>query len=149
LNAIKDWEDGLTVIPLIKGTKVAAVKWRVYQSRRPTREEMMEWVIRYWQGNPNYGILCVNGLTVLDFEEFEVYQRYFPVTPKTRVVRTPHGGVHVYFYAVTPYMRRMKFKDYEYLGAGYVVGPGSIVDGVKYEFISNAPILKTDLSRWR
>jgi hypothetical protein len=80
---------------------------------------------------------------VQDFERLRDYRTFYgshPVLEKqTLVVRTPHGGVHVYFRTAMEVRRCIRIcKDppVDLLGeGGYAVAPPSLVDGRNYEFL--------------
>lgn len=61
--------------------------------------------------------------------------------PATRTVRTPSGGQHLYM-QTDEVFGNQKFADNVDIrcgGHGYVLGPGSIVDGKRYEIINPRP----------
>ena len=58
---------GLRPIPLAAGSKKPLIDWKPYQERSPTQEEIVQW--REAGLFQNFGIICGNGLVVLDFED--------------------------------------------------------------------------------
>ena len=76
--ALRAWNAGLSVIPIkADGSKVPPVKWRDFQSRRPTLKEMETLFIEHDQ----QGLALVCGsvsknLEALDFESDEAYEMF-------------------------------------------------------------------------
>lgn len=98
---------GFSVIPLKYGDKRPLVPWKTFQERRPTEEEVEEWLRRYKRFN--IGIVCgsiSNNLVVIDFDEAEQFKlfvqrvlrhpRLTRILDNTWIVRTGKG-YHVYF----------------------------------------------------
>jgi len=135
---------GFCVIPLKYGAKEPLVKWREFQTRKPTEEELKRWFSRE---DVNIGIVCgsVSGnLVVLDFESREAFIRFFGKTPEemaelTLVVKTARG-YHIYFKTDRP-ISSFKIPELrlEVLAEGsQVVAPPSLhPTGVRYEFIGD------------
>ncbi len=122
--------------PLQHGTKRPAVKWETYMIRRPTDEEINDWMAR---GYTDYAIVCgavSNDLVILDFEDINDFYRFFSgwknLLKSAMVVKTPHGGIHVYLHG--PGIKRVirVFGDehpVDLLGeGGYAVAFGSEVN---------------------
>ena len=138
----KDYEAGLNVFPLRDEEKAPAVaELAPLLQRRAEEEQVKRWFAR---GNSNYGIACgpvSGGLWVYDFERYEDAVELFGVrglaelSAYTRVVKTPHGGVHIYGYSEHVPRRTTKiFKDrpVDFLGeGGYVCGPGTRINHAK------------------
>jgi len=138
---------GFSIIPLVYGQKSPAlVSWKEFQTRKLTLEELQRWFFndsREW----NVGVICgqVSGnLAVIDFDNVEVYQRFFPkwreLEKETLVVKTSRGR-HVYFQTDKP-VESCKFTSlgFDLQAEGkYVVAPPSLhPNGCRYEFVSNA-----------
>lgn len=90
---------GLSVIPVAPRSKRPLLPWRVYQSRRATRAEVVGW-FRRW---PDAGValVCgaVSGLVVVDCDPrngdgLHALAHRLPPTP---TVETGGGGHHYYF----------------------------------------------------
>ena len=94
-------EAGISVVPIrVDGSKACAVKWKTYQERLATDEELQEW---YAQKN-GIGIVCgqvSGGLEVLDFDDGSIFWPWFDSIPdvasKLSVVETPKNGYHVLY----------------------------------------------------
>ncbi|MEM3453516.1 MAG: bifunctional DNA primase/polymerase, partial [Candidatus Hadarchaeum sp.] len=126
---------GICVIPLIAGQKKPAVKWEEYQKRLPTEEEINCW---FSSGDRNLAVVCGDvsgGLVIVDFEREADFNKFFnlDILNHTLVVKTPHGGIHVYL-RETGEVPRRKIKVSEdppvdLLGeGGYALAPPSIID---------------------
>jgi hypothetical protein len=127
-----DFKLGLNVIPLKRGEKRPALaSWREYLDRFASWEERQQW----FGENKGFGcaVLCgkvSSGLVIFDFEKIDDFQKFFEkweeLKENTRVVRTPHGGVHVYFRSRIPARRSIRIcEDHplDLLGeGGYAVG---------------------------
>lgn len=148
-------KQGRRVFPLVPNGKTPAVEeWKSQASSDPER------VHRFWSealsGEPldyNIGIATGDGVFVIDvdnkdgkngslsLESLELRNSDLPVT---LTVRTPTGGNHVYL-AAPPgaYIPNSASKIGEGLDirgdGGYVVGPGSTIDGKRYECVVSAP----------
>lgn len=123
------------MIPLIPGEKKPLIDWKEYQTRKPTRTEMMSW----WGKNPkaNIGIVCgkVSNLFVVDFDKYaddyneEKAREVIPDPIKTPTVKTARNGLHYYFdnpekdYSIKA--RLLPGIDYRGNG-GFVVAPPSV-----------------------
>ncbi len=121
--------------PLIPGGKTPAIDgWRsVLPGQYPP--------------TPNYGIALTEGDLVLDFDPrnypegrnmLEEFLKEFQL-PSTRVVRSPRGGLHIYFTKRASYKVRKaqpRWPGVDFLSAGaYVVGPGSQTPDGVYKLI--------------
>ncbi len=103
LDAVKVFKAfGWSFFPLIHGTKRPAVKWEEYMTRRPTDEEINEWLSK---GYTDFAVVCgpvSSDLVILDFESEADFHEFFPQWEKlaksTIVVSSVHGGVHVYLH---------------------------------------------------
>lgn len=133
----------LNIIPLHEGQKRPLVGWKPYQRRLATGEELATWFGR-GRGS-NIGVLCgriSRGLIIQDFERLQDYRTFYGNHPllerQTLVVKTPHGGVHVYLRTpveVRRSIRICKEPPVDLLGeGGFAVAPPSLVDGRSYEF---------------
>lgn len=71
-------------------------------------------------------------------------EKFLDEFPKTRIVRTPNDGIHIY-YKVDREIR-CKVNLYEGIDirgdGGYVVGVGSVINGKEYKIDGGAVLLK-------
>lgn len=103
---------GLSVIPILAdGSKKAAVTWKPYQQRLSGGKELEQW----FGAKSSHGIAIVGGkvsggLEILDFDSEAVWLAWLALTtqqaPKLLAllprVKTPSGGMHVYFRSSNP-----------------------------------------------
>jgi len=100
---------GFCIIPIVPRSKKAAIKWKEYQERRPTDEEISKW-IKLWEKGYNVGIICggvSDNLVVLDLDCYEAPEslEVFDVekfAERTLVAKTPSGGYHIYLRTKAP-----------------------------------------------
>ncbi len=143
LEAIKYSDKGIAAIPIKPGSKVAAIPWKKYQRELPTKNDITKW----FNSDCNMAIICSNGLTVLDFDDPEVYRRWRLKHQKinTYQVRTKRG-YHLYFKVKNPVKTKIKAIEGVDIKAngGYVLVPPSIVKHYEYKVINNSEIMQID-----
>ena len=140
---------GLSVFPVATGAKTPAVaNW-------PERASADTWaLIENWPAHAsNYGVKC-GEIVVIDADAHKGGLTSLATLgdlPATFTVNTPNGGKHLYFRS--PAGSRFG-NSVEKLApgidvrasGGYVVGPGSVVDGKTYTVENDAPI--AELPAW-
>ena len=134
-------EQGWSVFPLVPNTKVPLTKSGFKDATKSAYA-----VRRWWSDNPeaNIGIATgeVSGVAVVDVDVKNGAQGRESLSslkgmPPTLTVRTPSGGWHLYYLPPGP----LRCKNGLLPGidikadGGYVVAPGSIIDGEPYEWI--------------
>lgn len=137
---------GYKVFPIIQNEKIPAVpKWQTW-AQQCSKETILE----YSKKHPlsNWGIACgPSGLIVLDVDTKNgktgpdslcaLEEMYGPI-PKTFTVLTPTNAPHYY-------LRGLSRSTVQFLGpgldtrskGGYVVCPGSVINGKKYRAVNN------------
>ena len=138
---------GLRVHPLRANTKIAIIKdWPTLATT--DIETIKKWWTTY--PNANIGIATGNGGPVVvdvDGEEGAANEEKLEL-PWTHCVRTPHGH-HLYFKTDQPVRNSAKklAPGIDVRGdGGYVVGAGSVIDGVEYTSDDNLPWAAVDAS---
>jgi hypothetical protein len=140
---------GFRVFRLKPGDRTPAFKG--WQGEATSDEAQIQ---RLWNGTDyNVGVATGNGLAVVDVDVKngklgEDTFRGLGFPDDTFVVRTPSGGRHVY-YRVSDDVRN----SVQALGpgvdvrgvGGYVVGPGSLVDGRQYDVAQKSAIRRFDI----
>lgn len=132
---------GLSVVPVRgDGSKAPAVAWKKYQKERPTKG-----VLESWFADDRLGVAIVcgsvsGGLEVIDFDDAELFEPWAAEVRRRApglldllpVVRTPSGGMHVYYRTKCPSgnLKLASGEDQktrvETRGeGGYVLAPGS------------------------
>jgi hypothetical protein len=141
--------------PLIKNTKVPAVRWLTYK----TKERIV--------GNAGIRTGKKTGITVVDLDFYtkgekiydsnnclftQTFGSEFIKRFNTLTVKTPSGGMHLYFQydeeirTTTCEKHRVDIRS----NGGYIVAPGSKINGVCYEIVNQNTITKMpeDLRTW-
>jgi len=111
----------------------------------------------WWTQNPNFnvGLATGNKIVVIDLDvkngkngvnSLKNWELNNMRLPPTREARTVSGGKHMYYKINKPYRNRTDLLDgVDIRGdGGYVVAPGSEIDGTAYEWINNLPIADAD-----
>lgn len=138
---------GFHVFPLLPNSKRPAIRnWPMLATT--DAKVVTDW----WVENPDYNIgIHARGLLVVDLDPkyggpenwaalVETQSILGDDTPKTLTVRTPSGGAHLYFKlppgveASNSVHRLGRGIDTRGKG-GYVVAPGSTIDGKTYEVV--------------
>lgn len=148
--------EGFYIFPLAANSKVPpkGMKWTEQSSKSQKDAE------KWWAKNPNYNIgidAGASGLNILDvdtkegkkgMEWYEARDAMYDF-PKTFSVKTTSGGFHHYFKTSVPFQnttgRLYNGIDTRSRG-GYVVGPGSVVDGKEYIIVADN--LPADMPEW-
>jgi hypothetical protein len=143
---------GLALFPIPAGTKVAPPGWHELATTDPG-------VISSWPTGGNVGVACrpsrIVGLDLDrkdDVDGVDTLQAVCAAArrlwPDTFTVTTAHGGLHLYFQApadtiIPSVIARWPGIDIRAPGrrlGGYLVAPGSVVDGQPYTITVDAPI---------
>jgi hypothetical protein len=124
---------GTVPIPLVYRSKTPRIKWQEFQTRPPTDEELRSWFI---SDLTNMAVITGwHGLTVLDFDNMEVFDTWVQMfgKPETYMVKTGRG-VHAYYLLDEP-TRTISLGKIDIKGKwGYVLVPPSVhPSGAKYE----------------
>jgi hypothetical protein len=151
-------EHGWHVFPCAKGGKRPALRGDWQELATTDRSRIHQW----WQRYPyNIGIACgASGLAVLDLDVprngkvqpdqapgadmfNSLCRMHRQQVPATFTVRTPSGGRHLYFTVPGTELRNSAGRlapliDVRAAG-GYVVAPGSRIDGKPYAVIDSTP----------
>ena len=100
LKAAKAYLDlGFSPIP-VKGKSQHLIKWKPYQDRKPTVDELQEWWGKWPDANVGIVTGPVSNLLVVDVDSQEAWERlqeFLPETFQGTIARTPRGGYHLWF----------------------------------------------------
>ena len=128
----------VSVIPLMPNQKRPIFPWCKYQNTRAEPTKILQWADNF--SACNWGIVTgqISGLVVLDIDkdDWEFVKQWLPKGLPTPVVRTPRG-YHIYYKhpGVTVGNRAWRSQELDFRGdGGYVVAPGSEMDGRKWEW---------------
>lgn len=145
---------GLSFFPIPYKSKQADRKWKAFQARRPTPEEIATW----GNGQPsNIAIVCgsVSGnLVILDADTWErFYELEEVICAKTgcsalldyTLVSQTSKGAHIWLRTKAP-VKSQKSPQLDIKGeGGYVIAPPSVhPSGAEYIFLNNLPILEIE-----
>jgi Bifunctional DNA primase/polymerase, N-terminal len=140
---------GFHIFPLMPNSKRPAIRdWPERASTDP------DYAAGWWSDGVDYNIgIHTRGMCVIDLDPKHggpenwaalVQQRKMlgDDTPSTLQVRTPSGGFHLYFWlppgVEVPNSVHKLGKGIDVRGRnGYVVGPGSTIDGKTYEIVDD------------
>lgn len=148
--------DGMHLFPLNPGTKVPATTHGQDDATNDLAT-LSQWTTRYPKANA--GIHCAqSGLYVVDVDSGEgkegatswdaLIAQHGHVD--TLTVRTQSGGLHFYYRMppgdILTNTAGKLGKNIDTRGNGYVVAPGSIVNGRPYEIVNDVPV--AELPQW-
>ena len=149
LEAIEFYKgEGIRYFPLQPQEKRPVNKWKEYKDKWMTPEEIQHYFVN---NSYNLGIICSlesNGFFCLDFDDPQLFSRYFPEEKrKGLVIVKSNRGFHVYFRSEKEINTLKCFNDsgQEALTLKgqntYMVAVGSThPNGTKYEFVSRGEI---------
>lgn len=141
-HALKLAEQGFRVFPLVAGTKVPPKGFAWKDEATTDESRIREW----WEHDPefNVGVATGNGSIVVDADTKDGRPGLASLEmldmlglPTSFRVDTPSGGKHVYLKVELTHANRVdSIPDYPGIDLrgenGYVVGPGSTIDGREY-----------------
>lgn len=133
---------GISVIPIDRNSKRPLLRWKEYQSRIASQEELKKWFDT--DIPPNLAVVggAVSGnLVILDFDDVELYHKFWQsdstLRDRTVLVKSARGRYHVWFRAEKTFS---KFKPVDKLDVqaegSYVLAPPSETPEGRYEFIT-------------
>lgn len=134
---------GYSVIPIfgdrkLDKAKVAAVSWKLYQTRRASDEKISQWFERDHYGGVAIVTGRISNLVVIDFDDPDIqakFERQFPDLLKTRVVISASRGLKHYYYAVSQYVRvpTLHMNGVDLLSnGGYIIAPPTLINDNEY-----------------
>lgn len=138
--------NNINILPIDAGSKHPAYSWKQYKSARWEKSQDLE------IHNGNFFVVCgkiSENLKVLDIENWDIYEKHF-TDIESFTVRTPHGGVHIYYRHDDNLNRISSINGWpaEIRGEGHgCASAGSQVDGNVYEVIKDVSIISLDLSK--
>ena len=145
------WNRGFSLVPIPPGDKRPAVKWKEFQSRRPTHDELESW----FGGPTNYnvGIVtgAVSGIVVLDCDSPDAVTWADEHLPPTRMATRTAKGEHRFYRhpggripnTVRVHTGEARLEIDVRGDGGCVVGPGSVHEtGALYERVSDWPAIE-------
>ncbi len=139
---------GINIIPIKRGTKIAAVNWRAYQDTFVSWAELREW----FEGRHDYELAAIGGaisanLVIIDFDDmasFHAYAARFAPLMNTKIVISGSGKRHLWYrVARLPQSCKATAQRIELRGTGnYTLVPPSLHPaGARYRFGNRARIM--------
>lgn len=149
-SAIRYAKKGFKVFPLAPQSKSK----QVLKSWKEEATQDLSKIEQWWTQNPYYniGLVTGNGLFVIDVDiknnknGFQSLQHHGKELPTTVKVKTPSGGIHLYYHAEKPISNKVNLYDgIDIRGeGGYVVAPPSMINHQAYQFENDSVIAKAN-----
>jgi hypothetical protein len=139
-------KQGFNIIPVPSCTKEPVIKWKAYQERKATHEEVSAWFPDNYKGNIAVVLGKTSGnLCDIDCDSHELLEILSKAVPDTMIVKSFRGG-HIYVstdYEIPKFTLNLgKYGKIEVLGQGQIgiLPPSLHPNGITYEFISQKPV---------
>lgn len=143
-KALEYYDLGFVPIPLEKGSKIPKIKWKKYQTERPSREEIIEWFspvdrnIALITGDASDGLVC------LDFDNMDMYRLFITEQPDIAksAISSTGRGMHVWVRVEESIPSFQAYYKGEHIGdvkanGGLATVPPSLHEGgTRYEWIN-------------
>lgn len=149
-SAIRYAKKGFKVFPLAPQSKSK----QVLKSWKEEATQDLSKIEQWWTQNPYYniGLVTGNGLFVIDVDiknnknGFQSLQHHGKELPTTVKVKTPSGGIHLYYHAEKLISNKVNLYDgIDIRGeGGYVVAPPSMINHQAYQFENDSVIAKAN-----
>ncbi len=145
-EALGFYERGWTVIPMRRGERRPAVRWKAYQTRRPERDLLPKW-FGGWKLCGGIAVIlgrASGGLACRDFDDLPSYERWAEAHPDLAAAlptAKTRRGRHVYFRAKSDQFTNCGEGEYRGDQRHYTVLPPSIHHSgtVAYEWLIPPP----------
>lgn len=140
-TALSYLQQGLSIIPCDKKKKPLITSWLPYQKEPPTEQQVGEWWDRWPDANIAVVTGEVSGIDIVDIDEqqgFVALSKYIPAGISTPAVKTPRGGMHLYFQhhpGLRNNARAIPGCDLRAEGGYAIMPPSSNGDGKPYAWI--------------
>lgn len=145
-SAMRYAQNGFKVFPLAPQSKSK----QVLKSWKEEATQDLNKIEQWWNQNPYYniGLVTGGGLFVIDVDiknnknGFQSLQEHGKELPTTAKVKTPSGGIHLYYHAEKQISNKVNlYEGIDIRGeGGYVVAPPSMINYQAYQFENNTPI---------
>jgi len=135
---------GYSIIP-VGNDKKPLIKWKPYQDRKATQEEIYSWSFDYPGFNVGVVTGKISGLYSLDFDTPESYKAFPDELKSTTQTQTARGYHLLYSADQRLQGQNLIINDHkvEFKGQGqYSIEPSSIINGYPYKFITPLTDLK-------
>jgi len=139
--ALRYAERGIPVFPCVENEKAPAAEGG-FKAASTDPAQINAW----WSRNPNFNIGCsphAAGCCVIDVdapEAIDELEMVYGKLPATFTIRTPRGGLHMWYKGALPPSSSKLVKKIDTRGIGsYVLMPPSVINGVYYKVIDKTP----------
>ena len=137
-------DKGFSVIP-VNEKKRPYIKWKEFQNRHPTNEEIKEWGEKYPEFNTGIVTGEVSHFYVLDFDSVEAFN-YFPDALKNTMTTRTARGLHLCYTAKEKYQSRiieLNGQKIEFRGEHeYTIEPYAVINGFEYQIVKPVKEIK-------
>lgn len=155
-EAIKYYSLGMSIIPVLRASKIARIPWSPYQSTRADENQLRQW---FCNTQTNLAVVLGDvsgGLTCCDFDSYNSYTEWakeFPDLADMLPTAKTSRGLHVYFRSGMSKTVRYEGISVDLKGSGYMLlPPSSHETGAIYTWVNpmkpvnELPLL--DPSQW-
>lgn len=98
LNAALEYlDEGLSVIPILAETKRPAIRWKEYQSRLPTEEEITQWFTTWPEANIAVVTGELSGVVIVDCDNDEALNAAISCGMRSPISVSTKRGCHLWF----------------------------------------------------
>lgn len=142
---------GLSIIPVNRKKQPVLPRWKTFQTRIPSEDEINQWFVDYEPDGIAIITGTISGIIVVDFEKDADFTGLD--LPKTPSARSGGGGIH-YYYRNPKNVKvgnKIRFRDKTDLKAegGYVLAPpSSHFSGGIYEWLEKLETPFADPPKW-
>ena len=134
------YQKGYSLIPLKHNEKVPAIRWKQYQYRQASKEEMLAWSMNFRE--PNIAIITGFKIVVIDADDPSKLSELFKLLPEAEKTTRVKTKRLFHFYFSNNGKQKIKSTD-NLFGLGielkamgrYVVAPPSKIDNFTYHFV--------------
>lgn len=150
-QALEYYDAGFSVIPRPQKTKADSDKWKQYQTKRASREQVEKW---FANNDKNIAIVCgaISGLVIVDLDSAEAIEKYSGIVYHTLKSRTgvkdgrpgDGRGYHLWFSTTSDQQIKSWSEDgLDVIAEGkyFIAPPSTHPSGVEYEFANDSPIM--------
>ena len=95
--ALRYYERGWSIIPIHPETKKPAIKWREYQDRTPTEDEVIEWWERWPEADIGLVTGKLSGIVVVDCDTEDAQHAAFDLGWRSPVRVKTRRGLHLHY----------------------------------------------------
>ncbi len=134
------YQKGYSIIPLKHNEKIPAIRWKQYQYRQASKEEVFNWSTNFWE--PNIAIITGFKLVVIDADDPSKLPELFKLLPEAEKTTRVQTKRLFHFYFSNNGKQRIRSTN-NLFGLGielkamgsYVVAPPSKIGNFTYRFI--------------